>query len=77
MAGREPTTKQFSKEYPVLARWIAEDGWIELGRDGFSRSLVRVLDEGGMIWESSDAQRSLDDALAAAEPAIERFLAER
>jgi hypothetical protein len=29
-----------------------DDGCIELGQDDFSRSLVRILDSGGLIWES-------------------------
>lgn len=40
----------FDQQYRHLAAWILDgDGWIELGQDDFSRSLVRILDIGGMI----------------------------
>ncbi len=45
-------------------------GWIEIGRDDFSQSLIRVLDSGGMIWEGQDNYASLDAALRAADAAI-------
>ncbi|MDE3016769.1 MAG: hypothetical protein KGI29_07640 [Pseudomonadota bacterium] len=37
----------FSEKYPNIAGWV-KDGWIEIGRDGNSTSLIRVLDEGGL-----------------------------
>jgi len=27
--------------YPTIARWVQEDGWIEIGQDDMSRSLIR------------------------------------
>ena len=61
-----------ARAYPKVSGWIA-DGWIELGQDGFSRSFVRVLDQGGLIWEGGQAGDSVDDLLQAAEAAIERW----
>ncbi len=43
----------FKKNYPGLALWVDGWGWIEIGCDEYSNSLVRVLDEGGLIWEST------------------------
>jgi hypothetical protein len=40
---------QFKEKYPNIAHWIESCGWIELGQTNYSRSMVRVLDEGGMI----------------------------
>ena len=40
------------KSYPNLAYWIEAYGWIEMGENDFSTSLIRILDIGGMIWES-------------------------
>jgi hypothetical protein len=61
----------FDQQYPHLTSWILDgDGWIELGQDDFSRSLVRILDIGGMIWESDERYATLDRALAAAEQAL-------
>lgn len=43
----------FDEQYPNLAAWILDgDCWIELGTTDYSRSTVRILDIGGMIWES-------------------------
>ena len=49
----------FTAKYPSIAGWI-EDGWIEIGRDGYSTSVIRVLDEGGLIWEGRARHKSMD-----------------
>jgi hypothetical protein len=49
-------------------------GWIEIGPVPGSRALVRVLDEGGLIWESPATEQDLDAALHAAETAVDRWL---
>ncbi len=49
--------------YPHVARWVRDCGWIEIGQDDFSRSMVRTLDIGGMIWEGKSSYTSLDAAL--------------
>ena len=61
--------KLFEQKYPYITSWV-EEGWIEIGSDGYSSSKMRVLDEGGMIWESRKEYLSLDHALAAADNAI-------
>ena len=43
---------KFSETYPNIAEWTESYGWIEIGQDDESRSFIRVLDEGGMVWES-------------------------
>ena len=40
--------------YPTIARWVLEYGWIEIGHDDMSRSFVRALDEGGLVWEGQE-----------------------
>ncbi|MBP8252043.1 MAG: hypothetical protein KAX40_06730 [Herpetosiphon sp.] len=62
--------RTFSDSYPTIARWIAEQGWIELGSDEMSDSLIRALDPGGMVWESDADITSLDHALAELEQAL-------
>jgi len=57
----------FSKAYPNIAHWVDTQGWIEIGQDDYSSSLVRALDEGGMVWESSDDHKTVDEALQALE----------
>ena len=53
----------FKEKYPNIADWIESCGWIELGQTSYSRSMVRVLDEGGMIWESDEPYKSFDELL--------------
>jgi hypothetical protein len=69
MDGSSDMTDAFARTYSTLTRWIATHGWIELGDDGVNRSVIRILDEGGLIWEGG-AGATVDDALRAAETAI-------
>ena len=55
--------------YPNIAAWV-QDGWIEIGCTDDVDSFIRVLDEGGTVWEGDDHYETLDHALAAAEAAI-------
>ena len=66
--------RSFTELYPNLAYWVESFGWIELGQDDYSRSLIRILDEGGMIWESKERHDNLDAALQDAEAAIADWL---
>ena len=52
----------FEECYPNIARWVTSQGWIELGQDEYSSSLVRALYEGGMVWEGSAHYETLDEA---------------
>jgi len=58
---------QFSGIYPNIAHWVTAQGRIEIGQDEYSTSLVRALDEGGLVWESSDDHETVDEALRALE----------
>ena len=69
-------TNPFEAHYPNLVTWIRDyEGWIEIGQDEMSRSLVRVLDPGGMVWESGTAYTSIDEALVEADRAAAAELA--
>ena len=59
--------KIFDDLYPNVAWWADGGGWIELGQDEFSRSMIRVLDIGGMLWEGKDTYDTVAAALAEAE----------
>ena len=63
----------FEHMYPNIARWVQSYGWIEMGADHYSRSLVRALDEGGMVWESQEDATTLDEVLQT----LDVFLAQR
>ena len=71
------TTAAFTQAYPHLSRWVQGYGWIEVGRDVYRSSLIRVLDEGGMIWESAAQYPSVDAALQAAEAAVAQWMREQ
>ena len=59
----------FTEKYLNIASWI-KDGWIEIGRDGHSTSIIRVLDEGGLVWEGGTRHKSMDEIIQEAEDAI-------
>ena len=60
----------FSQTYPIIARWIEEQGWIEIGADEYRTSMMRALDPGGLVWESDSDTDAIDDALTALEEAL-------
>ena len=64
----------FSQAYPAIARWVEEQGWVEIGRDEYSTSLVRALDIGGIVWESDEEVKTVDEALEALERALGEWL---
>jgi hypothetical protein len=62
------------RAYPHVSEWVKAHGWIEIGYDDFSRSFIRVLNIGGMIWEGQESYASLDDALQAAEHELQVWI---
>ena len=70
------TVNPFETHYPNLATWIWDyEGWIEVGQDGINPSLVRVLNSGGVVWESGSDYTSIDEALAEADRAVAEEIA--
>jgi hypothetical protein len=64
----------FAESYPNIAKWAEGDGWIEIGHDDCQPSFIRVLDIGGMIWDSGrKGYKTVDQALADAEAAITKW----
>jgi hypothetical protein len=53
------------RTYPHLTEWVMTHGWVENGQDDYSRSFVRALDIGGMVWEGRETYATLGDALQA------------
>jgi hypothetical protein len=66
----------FASQYPSVAAWVQEQGWIELGPDEYSASFIRVLDCGGMVWEGKAGYRTVDEAFADADAAVAAWLGE-
>ena len=63
--------------YPTIARWVMEYGWIEIGQDHMSRSFVRALDAGGLVWESQEDYATLDDAWQDLEAGLATWMREQ
>ncbi len=52
----------FEDAYPSITQWVESYGWLEIGQDENSTSFIRVLDAGGLVWESVKKYPSLDAA---------------
>ena len=66
----------FDEAYPNIAWWAEGGGWIELGRDEYSRSMIRVLDIGGMLWEGETSYETIAQAMDEAEAFIAKWCEE-
>lgn len=75
MLGAIQIMTTFDEQYPNIANWV-QDGWIEIGQDDYSRSFIRVLDIGGLVWESKESYETVAEALAEADAAVGRIAAE-
>jgi hypothetical protein len=64
------------KTFPTIALWIKSHGWIEIGRDDYSQSMARALDEGGMVWEGKTQYTTLDELLHDIETGLKEWLKE-
>ena len=65
----------FEKKYPYISAWIYTAGWIEIGSDDYSESMLRILNEGGMIWEDDESE-ILNESLKKAESYLKNQLPE-
>jgi len=65
-----------SASCPHLCRWVAEFGTLEIGYCHETRSFIRALDEGGMVWKGRRNYRTLDAAMADAEVGVARWMKE-
>lgn len=53
---------------------LVNAGTMEIGPSQQTRSFIRVLDEGGLIWKGRRRYRSLDAALADAEAGVAKWM---
>jgi hypothetical protein len=67
--------KTFDEKYPYIAAWV-QDGTIEIGYNDYDDVFLRVIDAGGVVWESNRTYASLDDAFNEMNTAIETWCAE-
>lgn len=61
--------------YPTLWRWVTQRGYLEVGPTEGSRSFVRALDDGGLVWEGAVSYPSFKAVLDALEAALTHWLA--
>ncbi len=66
----------FEKMYPSIAEWVDSYGWLEIGQDEYSRSMVRALNEGGMVWEGKTKYKTLDALFHDLELGLSKWLEE-
>ncbi len=66
----------FAEAYPNIADWVLGGGWIEIGHTDYTRSFVRALDEGGMVFEGDSSYPTLNAALEALDAGIKDWLEE-
>lgn len=64
----------FEKAYPQLDLWLKERGWVEIGADENSDSWIRIIDEGGLVWESEE--KSLNKSLKSVELFLKSYMEE-
>lgn len=66
----------FAEHYPTVARWVATQGWIELGLIDGMNAFAQALDEGGLCWEGKADYPSIDAALADLERGLAAWVRE-
>ncbi|MBV7329093.1 hypothetical protein KFU94_12725 [Chloroflexi bacterium TSY] len=72
----EKLLMNLDQKYRNITNWMA-DGCIEIGRcDDYTDSTARVMDEGGVVWETNEDFATLEAALDAIERGIEEWCAE-
>ena len=68
--------KSFEKQYPNISAWVV-DGQIEIGYGEYDDVFLRVIDAGGVVWESNKEYKSLDEAFSAMDRAIANWCEEQ
>jgi len=65
----------FDDQYPKISAWV-QSGVVEIGCNEYDDIFLRVIDEGGVIWESNKSYSNLDNAFAEMNNAIESWCEE-
>jgi hypothetical protein len=64
-----PRPADLGRQFPALAMWVQEGGWIEVGRRKGAGFVARVLDDAGVVFENNSST-TLAEALAALEEGL-------
>jgi hypothetical protein len=73
----KPVKLLFDVSFPNITLWVQECGIVEIGYDPNTDSFIRVLDEGGMVWNGKSRYENLDDAFQDLEMGLGQILVER
>jgi hypothetical protein len=63
----------FTKQYPHIAWWVDNSGWMIVGNDEDSDSILRLIDTAGLFWED-DTSDTMDKAFDKAELFLSKAL---
>lgn len=66
----------FTKQYPHIAWWVHNNGWVALGSDEDSDSMMRLIDPTGTCWED-ETSTTIDMAFDKAEIFLKKLLPKR
>jgi hypothetical protein len=65
-----------AEQYPHVARWCKQYGWIEVGYEWQDTLFARAIHEGGLAWGGEGPYPTIDDALRALDNGISAFMKE-
>jgi hypothetical protein len=57
-----PSGDAFATRYPNISDFVM-DGWVQIGRDEYSRTFIQALNEGGTVWKGKTRYANMDAAL--------------
>ena len=64
------------EHYPNIAWWVRQ-GRLEIGWEYYTDPFIRLIDEGGTVWESEKEYKTIVEALADVEAAAKKLADER
>ena len=50
----------FEAAFPNITRWVKDCGTVEIGYDPHTDSLIRAIQEGGLVWSGESHYKSLE-----------------
>ena len=74
---KKDETNIFDEQFPNIARWVIEQGYIEVGYDEFTSSFIKAIDMGGGIWSGKSKYNNVHEALLALDKALKKHMKER
>lgn len=64
------------EQYPHVARWCNQYGWIEVGYEWQDKLFARAMHEGGLAWGSEGPYTTINDAMRALDEGIRDYMRE-